>query len=196
MGAWTSDRGGAGRRQSKSLGRDHWARARAPSPRPFPPHSVTPPDRAAAARGHFCHTPSVQRWSGASAQRGGRSVVRPVGPASRKHPSLTVGIGARERRWKGPKPGGGACSRCSSVDSVAATANKPRGLIRRRESAELANLPRTDREPHGMDFLMAGAIIFTASFFVPPTSAFGSLVVGCLGVGFMARGIYERRSSW
>ena len=153
MGAWTSDRGGAGRRQSKSLGRDHWARARAPSPRPFPPHSVTPPDRAAAARGHFCHTPSVQRWSGASAQRGGRSVVRPVGPASRKHPSLTVGIGARERRWKGPKPGGGACSRCSSVDSVAATANKPRGLIRRRESAELANLPRTDREPHGMDIL-------------------------------------------
>ena len=43
---------------------------------------------------------------------------------------------------------------------------------------------------------MAGAIIFTASFFIPPTSAFGSLVVGCLGVGFMARGIYERRSSW
>ena len=39
--------------KSKSLCRDHCARARAPSPRPFAPHSGTPPDRAAAARGHF-----------------------------------------------------------------------------------------------------------------------------------------------
>ena len=39
--------------KSKSLGRDHCARTRAPSPRPFAPHSGTPPDRAAAARGHF-----------------------------------------------------------------------------------------------------------------------------------------------
>ena len=70
--------------KSKSLCRDHWARARAPSPRPFSPHSVTPPDRAAAARGHFCHTPSVQRWSGASAQRGG-SIGRTAGRPSLTH---------------------------------------------------------------------------------------------------------------
>ena len=69
-------------------------------------------------------------------------------------------------------------------------------MLRVEKAPSSQTCPRTDREPHGMDFLMAGAIIFTASFFVPPTSAFGSLVVGCLGVGFMARGIYERRSSW
>ena len=33
------------------------------------------------------------------------------------------------------------------------TARRRRGLIRRRESAELANLPRTDRESHGLDVL-------------------------------------------
>ena len=121
--------GGAGRRQSKSLGRDHWARARAPSPRPSTPHSGNPPDRAAAARGHFCHTPSVRRWSGASAERGGPLVVRPAIPASRKHESLMIGIGcgcaAQERRWKAPKQGStrtsgfspqGRCGRVNCTD--------------------------------------------------------------------------------
>ena len=108
---WSLDRGGAGRRQSKSLGRDHWARARAPSPRPFHPHSGTRPDRAAAARCHFCHTPRMRRWPSASPQRGGRSVARSAAPASRKHPVVIGGgCAARERRWKGPKPDGGTLS--------------------------------------------------------------------------------------
>ena len=102
---WYLDRVGASRQQSKSLGRSHWARARAPSPRPFSPHSGTPPDRAAAAQGHFSHTPSVRRWSGASTQRGGRFVARSAVAAWRnRHVVLGVSCAAWERRWKAPRP--------------------------------------------------------------------------------------------
>ena len=50
-------------------------------------------------------------------------------------------------------------------------------------------------ELRGTALLIAGAFVFTASvlFLRPPTSVFGSLLVGCLGVAFMARGIYEGR---
>ena len=69
------------------------------------------PDSAAAAQGHFCHTLSVRRWPGASPQRGGRLVVRPAAPASRKHPVVIgAGCAARERRWKGPMPSFSALS--------------------------------------------------------------------------------------
>ena len=133
-------------REPRALGRS--PHTRSPLQTAQQPHGATFVTRRACSAGRALRRKEVvDRSYGRSAQPHASI------PASRKHPSLTVGIGARERRWKGPKPGGGACSRCSSVDSVAATANKPRGLIRRRESAELANLPRTDREPHGMDFL-------------------------------------------
>ena len=82
--------------KSKSLCRDHWARARAPSPRPFPPHSGTPPDRAAAARGHFCHTPSVRRLAGRfGAKRW--SIGRTAG-----RPSLTQASGSHRGRLRRP----------------------------------------------------------------------------------------------
>ena len=106
---WHMECGGAGRWQNTSLGRSLWARTRAPSPRPFHPHSGAPPDRAAAAQGRFCHTPSVRRWPGASPQRGGRWVARSTAAAWRNH---HVAIGgsctAREQRWNGlitpPRP--------------------------------------------------------------------------------------------
>ena len=106
---WHMECGGAGKWQNTSLGRSLWARTRAPSPRPFHPHSGALPDRAAAAQGRFCHTPSVRRWPGASPQRGGRWVARSTVAAWRNH---HVAIGgsytARERRWNGlitpPRP--------------------------------------------------------------------------------------------
>ena len=82
--------------KSKSLCRDHWARAQAPSPRPSPPHSGTPPDRAAAARGHFCHTPSVRRLAGRfGAKRW--SIGRTAG-----RPSLTQASGSHRGRLRRP----------------------------------------------------------------------------------------------
>ena len=106
---WSMECGGAGKWQNTSLGRALWARTRAPSPRPFHPRSGAPPDRAAAAQGRFCHTPSVRRWPGASPQRGGRWVARSTAAAWRNH---HVAIGgsctAREQRWNGlirpPRP--------------------------------------------------------------------------------------------
>ena len=106
---WYSCRGGASRWQNTSLGRSYWARAQPPSPRPFHPNSGDSPDSAAAAQGHFCHTLSARRWSGASPQRGGRLVARSAVAAWRNH---HVGIGgscaAREQRWNGqitpPRP--------------------------------------------------------------------------------------------
>ena len=106
---WHMECGGVGRWQNTSLARSHWARARPPSPRPFHPHSGAPPDRAAAAQSHFCHTLRVRRWPGASPQRDGRLVARSTAAAWRNH---HVAIGgsctAREQRWNGlitpPRP--------------------------------------------------------------------------------------------
>ena len=62
----------------------------------------------------------------------------------------SIPCGSRSGRARSPAA---ALVRVAPQSTQSATANKPRGLLRRRESAELANLPRTDREPHGMDFL-------------------------------------------
>ena len=46
-------------------------------------------------------------------------------------------------------------------------------------------------ELRGTAFVIAGAFLFTASVLVHPSNNVRSLVVGCLGVAFMARGIYD-----
>ena len=62
-----------------------------PSLNPFQPHSGSPPDRAAAAQGHFCHTLSARRWRSnrtapTSLQRARELTARvahvPIGPSA------------------------------------------------------------------------------------------------------------------
>ena len=47
-----------------------------PTAQAVPPVLGGAPGSAAAAQGHFCHTPSVRRWDRASPHSGGRSVAR------------------------------------------------------------------------------------------------------------------------
>ena len=95
--------------KSTRLGGAHWARARSQWPSPFHPSSLSPPGSAAHAQGHFWHTLSVRRWSGAAPQRGGRLVARSAIAAWRDHHvSIGGGCHAKEQRWNGqigrPRP--------------------------------------------------------------------------------------------
>ena len=79
-----------------------WARARYQRPSPFHPSSLSPPGSAAPAQGHFGHTLSVRRRSGAAPQRGGRLVARSAIAAWRDHHvSIGGGCHAQEQRWNG-----------------------------------------------------------------------------------------------
>ena len=101
-------------------------RAREPRALGRPPH--TRPPLQTAQQPHGATFVTRQACSAGRALRRKEVVDRSCGrpsqphasiPASRKHPSLTVGIGARERRWK--KADGDALSALAL--SVAATAN-------------------------------------------------------------------------
>ena len=129
---WSSHRGAvrAGGRSTR-LGGAHWARARYQRPSPFHPSSLSPPGSAAPAQGHFGHTLSVRRRSGAAPQRGGRLVARSFGHRSVARPS-------REHRGRLPRPGA-ALERADRPTT--STTETPVGGRRRRSGSTASSSP-------------------------------------------------------